>query len=129
MSNCLISSSARRRAASFHLDPGVGNIEQLAGLVFAENPGDVVVYDHDFIYLAMPLLGEHADGRRAATDPHALLGHAVDDRWIAGLHHHGRAAVDRQLYRLAVAEIHQRVAGDAAFLLRTAGQMMDPTER
>ena len=89
-----------------------------------------MVVDHDdFIDLAVPLLGEHADGRRAAADPHALLGDAVDDRGIAGLHHHGGAAVDRQFDRLAVAQVHQRVAGDAALLLGAAGEMMHAAER
>ena len=97
--------------------------------MLAENAGDVVVDDHDLIDLAVPLLGEHADRRRAAADPHALFGHAVDDRRIAGLHHHRGAAVDRQLDRLAVGEVHQRVAGDAAFLLGAAGQMMHAAER
>ena len=121
--------TARRRAPALHLDAGVGNIEQLAGLMLREHAGDVVVHHHDFVDLAMPLLGEHADGRRAAADPHALFGHAVDDRRIPGLHHHGGAAVDRQFDRLAVAQIHQRVAGDAAFLLGAAGQMMHAAER
>ena len=89
----------------------------------------MVVHHDDFIDLAVPLLGEHADGRRAASHPHALFGHAVDDGRIAGLHHHGGAAVDRQFDRLAVAEIHQRVAGDAAFLLRAAGEVMHAAER
>ncbi len=48
---------------------------------------------------------------------------------LARLHHHGRAAVDRELDRLAVAELHQRVAGDAALLLRSAGEMVDAAER
>ena len=121
--------TARRRAPPFHLDPGIGNIEQFAGLVFRENTGDVVIHDHDFIDLAVPLLGEHADGRRAAPHPHAFFGNAVHDRRIAGLHHDGGAAVDRQFHRLAIGEIHQRVAGDAALLLGTAGQMMHAAER
>ena len=89
----------------------------------------MVVDHHDLVDLAVPLLGEHADGRRAAADPHALFGNAVDDRRIAGLHHDGGAAVDREFDRLAVGEIHQRVAGDAAFLLGAAGQMMHAAER
>ena len=89
-----------------------------------------MVVDHDdFVDLAVPLLGEHADRRRAAADPHAFFRDAIDDRRIAGLHHHGGAAVDRELDRLAIAEVHQRVAGDAAFLLGAAGQMMHAAER
>ncbi len=53
----------------------------------------------------------------------------IDDRRLAGLHHHGGAAVDGQLHRLAVGEVHQRVAGDAALLLGAAGQMMHAAER
>ena len=121
--------TARRRAPALHLDAGVGNIEQLAGLMLAEHAGDVVVDHHDLIDLALPLLGEHADGGRAAADPHPLFRHAVDDRRIAGLHHHGGAAIDGQFHRLAIGEIHQRVAGDAAFLLGAAGQMMHAAER
>src|SRR5439155_20849 len=66
---------------------------------------------------------------RAAADPHALFGHAIDDRRLAGLDHERRAAIDREFDRLAVAQIHQRVAGDAAFLLRAAGQMVHAAER
>ena len=113
--------TARRRAPSLHLDSGVGNIEQFAGLMFDEHAGDVVVDHHDFIDLAVPLLGKHADGRRAAANPHPLLGYAVDDGRIAGLHDHGGAAIDGEFDRLAVAEVHQRIAGNAAFLLRAAG--------
>jgi len=54
----------------------------------------------------MPMVAER-------SDPHPFLGDAVMMR-IAGLHKHGRAAVDHDLDRLAVAQIHQRVAGDAA---------------
>ncbi len=116
------------RAPPLHLDPGIGNIEQLAGLMFRENAGDMVIHHHDLIDLAMPLLGEHADGRRAAAHPHALFGHSVDDGGIAGLYDDGSAAVDGQFHRLAVGEVHQRVAGDAAFLLGAAGQMMHAAE-
>ena len=97
--------------------------------MLAEHAGDVVVDDHDLVDLAVPLLGEHADRGRTASDPHPLFGHAVHDWRIAGLHHHGRAAVDGDLHRLAVAQIHQRIAGDAAFFLRPAGQMMNAAER
>ena len=97
--------------------------------MLAENASDVVVHDHDLIDLAMPLLGEHADRRRAAAHPHALFGNTVDDGRMAGLHHDRGAAVDRQFHRLAVGKVHQRVAGDAAFLLGAAGQMMHAAER
>ena len=82
--------------------PVSGNVEQLAGLMLAENAGDVIVDHDDLVDLAVPLLGEHADRRRTAADPHPLFGDAVDDRRLAGLHHDSRAAVDRELDRLAV---------------------------
>src|SRR5581483_6170679 len=118
-----------RRATAFHLDTGIGDIEQLAGLMLTEHTGDVIVDHDDLVDLAVPLLGEHADGCRAATDPHALLARAVHHGRLAGLHDHGRAAVDAELDRLAVAQIHQRIAGYAAFLLRSASQMMHAAER
>ena len=121
--------TARRRTPSLHLDSGVGNIEQFAGLMFAQDAGDMVIHDDHFVDLAVPLLGEHADRGRTAADPHPFLGDAIDDGRITGLHHHAGAAVDGEFDRLAVTQIHQRVAGDAAFLLRAAGQMMDAAER
>jgi hypothetical protein len=58
------------------------------------------------------------------------LRRAVDDRrGLPGLHHHGRAAVDLHLDRLAVAQGQQRVAGDAALGLRPAGQVVHAAER
>jgi len=42
---------------------------------------------------------------------------------------HGGAAVDREFDGFAITEVHQRVAGDAAFLLGAAGQMMHAAER
>ena len=109
--------AARCGTPSLHLDPGVGNIEQFTGLMFAENTGDVVIHHHDLIDFAVPLLGEHADRRRAASHPHPLLSHAVNDRRISSLHDDVGAAVDRQIDRFTVAQIHQRVTGDAALLL------------
>src|SRR5581483_6114884 len=38
-------------------------------------------------------------------------------------------AVDGQLHRLAIGEVHQRVAGDAALLLGAAGEVMHAAER
>ena len=55
--------AAGRRAPAFHLDSGVGDVEQLSGLMLAENAGDVVIDHHDLVHLAVPLLGEHADRR------------------------------------------------------------------
>ena len=97
--------------------------------MLGQHAGDVVV-DHDHLVdMAEPLLREDADRGRAAADPHALLELAVDDRRLAGLHDHARAAVDRELDRLAVAEREQRVAGDDALLLAAAGQVTHAAER
>src|SRR5262249_29513263 len=101
----------------------------LPARVSGDHAGYVVAHHDAPTALAVPFLGKHADGPRAATNPHAFLDYAIDDGRPPGLHHHGRAAVDCQLDRLAVAEIHQRVAGDAAFLLRATGQMMHAAER
>ena len=79
--------------------------------------------------MVLPLRREHADGGRAAAHPHALLARAVDDRRPVGLDHHGRAAVDRELDGLAVAERQQRFAGDDALLLAAAGQVMHAAQR
>ena len=48
---------------------------------------------------------------------------------MSGLHDDGGTAVDRQLDRLAIAQIHQRVTGDAPLLLRAAGEMMNAAQR
>ena len=89
----------------------------------------MVVDDHHIVDVLEPLLGEHADRRRAAADAHPLFDHAVDRRRRAGLDNEGRAAVDRHLDRLAVAKLQQRLAGDPALLLRAAGEMFDPAQR
>ena len=89
----------------------------------------MVVDDDDLVDLSVPLLGEDADRRRAAADAHPAFLDAVDDRRLAGLDDHGLALVDGQLDRLAVAELEQGVAGDAALLLRAAGEMVDAAER
>ncbi len=103
--------------------------EHLAGLMLGEHAGDVVI-DHDHLVdLAEPLLGEHADRRRAAADAHALFHRAVDDGRAARLHDDAGAAIDRHLDRLAVAEIEQRLAGDAAFFFAAMRQMIDAAER
>ena len=71
--------------------------------MLTEHTRDVVIHHDDFVDLAVPLLGEHADRRRPTPHPHALLRNAVDDRRMPGLHHDGGAAIDGQLNRLAVA--------------------------
>ena len=90
------------------LMPGVLPAQHLAGLVLGDDAGDVVVDHHDLVDQAAPLRGEHADRGRAAADAHAVLGLAVDDRRLAGLDDDGRAAVDGELDRLAVAEVEHR---------------------
>ena len=114
---------------SLDLDAGVAHAEKLSGLVLGEDAGDVIIDHHHFIDLVYPLAREHADGGRAAADPHALFGDAIDNRGIAGLHHHGGAAVDGELDRFAVRQVHQRVAGNTALFLRSTGEMMHAAER
>ena len=93
-----------------------------------EHAGDVVVDHHHLVGMAEPLRREDADRRRAAADAHPLLLDAVDDRRLVGRDHDRRAAFDLQLDRLAVAERHHHLAGDAAFPLRAAGQVVDAAE-
>src|ERR1700722_15357342 len=121
--------TAGRRAAPFHPDARVTHAQQLARLMLGQNTGDVVVDDNHFIDLVAPLLGEHADRRRAAADPHALLKFAIDDRRLAGLHDHARAAVNDKLDTFAVAEIEESIAGDAALFLAAVGEVIDAAER
>ena len=91
--------AARRRFAAAHADAGRRHVEEAAGLVLGQHAGDVVVDDDHLVDMAVPLLGEDADRRRAAADAHALLAHAVDDRRLARPHDDRRAAVDRELDR------------------------------
>ena len=72
--------------------------------MFGENAGDVIIDHYDFVDFPHPLHREHSDGCRAAPYAHAVFFYSVDDRWMPGLHHHCRAAVDGHLYRLAVAQ-------------------------
>ncbi len=97
--------------------------------MLGENAGDVVVNHHHFINLAEPLFGEHANRGRAAADPHALFLCAIDRGRLACLHHHGGAVVNAEFYRLAVAQIQQRLAGRRAFLATAAGQVAHTAER
>ena len=75
----------RRRLAAAHLDARGPHVEAAAGLVLGQHAGDVVVDDHHLVGMAEQLLGEDADGGRAAAHAHALLLDAVDDRRPAGL--------------------------------------------
>src|SRR5690606_21462534 len=51
------------------------------------------------------------------------------DGRLARLHHQLRAAVDAELDRLLVAQRHHYVAGDAAFFLAAAGEMVHAAQR
>ena len=97
--------------------------------MLAQHAGDVVV-DHDHLVdMVLPLRREHADRRRAAADPHALLEGAVHHRWPVRLNHDGRAAIDGEFDGFAIAQRHQRVAGDDAFFLAAAGEMVNAAQR
>ena len=89
----------------------------------------MVVDDDDLVGFASELLREDADGGRAAADAHAPLLHAVHDGCLAGLHDDLRAPVDAELRRLLVAEREHHLAGDAAFLLAAAGEVVHPAQR
>ena len=54
-----------------HADAGRPHVENAARLMLGQDAGDVIVDDDHFIDMRLPLLGEHADRRRAAADPHA----------------------------------------------------------
>jgi hypothetical protein len=97
--------------------------------VLGEHAGDVVVDHHHLVGMAEELLGEDAHGGRAAAHAHALLLHPVDDGRLAGLDDHLRAAVDGELDRLLVAQRFHHFAGDAAFLLAAAGEVVHAAQR
>src|SRR6202142_4800082 len=97
--------------------------------MLGQDTGDVIVDDNHLIDLVAPLLAQHADRPRAASDPHALLKLAINDRRLAGLHDHARAAVNDKLDTFAVAEVEQSITGDAAFLLAAVGKVIDAAER
>ena len=97
--------------------------------MFGQDTGDVIVDNHHFIDLVAPLLGEHADRRRAAADPHALLMLAVNNGRLPGLHDQARAAVHDKLDSLAVAQVEESVAGDAALFLAAVREVIDAAER
>src|SRR5690349_19636904 len=67
----------RRRRAAAQADAGRRHVEALAGLVLAQDTGDVVVDHHHLVGMAVPLAREDADGGRAAADAHAPLLDAV----------------------------------------------------
>ena len=118
-----------RRFAAAHPDAGRLHVKELARLMLAKYAGDMVVDDDHLVGMAVPLLGEHADGGRAAADPHAFFHHIVDPRRLARLQQHLRAALDLQFGRLLVAQRQHHLAGDVAFLLAAAGEMTHPAQR
>ena len=70
----------RRRAPPAHPDAGRFHVEDAPRLMFGEDAGDMIIDDDDFIDMRLPLLGEHADRRRTAADPHAGFLNTVDHR-------------------------------------------------
>src|SRR5690606_19607745 len=99
--------AAGGRAPAKDLDARILPAEHLAGLMFRHDAGDVVVHHDNLVNQSPPLGGEHADGGRTTTDAHAMFLLAVDDGRRAGLDHDRRAAIDRELDRLPVAQIEQ----------------------
>ena len=97
-------------------------------LVLGEHAGDVVVHHHHFIAKAQPLTGEHANRRRAATHPHALLGHTIDHRRLSGLQSKLRAAFDLNLCGLLVAQHMHEFQRHATLFFAAAGEVMNPTQ-
>jgi hypothetical protein len=121
--------ASRRGAVALDAYAGFRNIEEFTSLVLGENAGDVVVDHDDLVHQPKPLPGEHADGGGTTSDPHAFLGLSVDDRRLPRGDDDARAAVHRNFHRLAVTQGKQAFAGDAAFLLRSAGQVPHAAER
>src|SRR5262249_3832795 len=121
--------AARRRLAPAHADASRLHLEEAARLMLSQHAGDVVVDDDDLVGMALPLLGEDADGGGAATDPHALLLGPVYDGRLARPHRESRAAVDDQVRRTLVAEGEDGLEGDDALLLAAAGEMPNAAPR
>ena len=112
-----------------HLDSGLGDAEQLSCLMLGQNAGDVVVDYNHLIDFAKPLLGEHPDGGRAAAHPHAFFLRAINHRWLARLHDHCGAFINRKFHRLAIAQVQQGLTSDRTFATAAAGEMADATQR
>jgi hypothetical protein len=92
-------------------------------------PGDVVVHHHHLVDQPVPLLGEHADGRRAAAHPHPLFRTPLTTGGLPGLDDDGGALVDLTSTASPLHSRIERVAGHAAFLLAAAGQVLDAAQR
>ena len=115
--------AAGRRSPPAHAHARGPHVEEAAGLVLGQDARDVVV-DHDnLVRMAIPLLGEHADGGGAAADPHALLTLVIDDGGAARLDHHLGATLHPDFHRPAAAEVEHGLAGYIALALGAAGQV------
>ena len=97
--------------------------QELARLMLGKHAGDVIVHHDDLVHMPVPLPGEYADGGRAAADPHALLGNAVDDRRRARAKHEACATVHGHLDGFAIAQLQESVASDIALRLAAAREM------
>ena len=126
---CDLEVSSRCGSASTHANTSRWHVQDLAGLMFGKDPRDVVVDYNDLVSLTVPLLGKDADRRRTAADTHPLLFNPVDHRRLARLHDQAGAVVDRQFDRLLVAQRLHDAAGDIAFFLGAARQMIDAAKR
>src|SRR5205807_2275164 len=116
-------------AAAFHFDSGLGDAEQLSGLMFRQNAGDVIIDYDDFIDFAVPLFREHSDGGGAAAYAHPLFLDAIDNRRLACLDNHGCAFIDGEFDGLAVAQVQKRLAGHGAFAAAASGEVANSAER
>jgi len=110
------------------LIPDGGMSRQRPGLVLGENTGDVIVHHHDFIDMSMPLLRKmpmvaepHPTRMRCSSTP--LTTGALP----ASITTCAPPSISTST-ALVVAQIHHHLAGDAAFLLAAAGEMVHPAQ-
>ena len=104
------------------------DVETFAGLMFAQDPRDVIVHDDNLVAETLPLLRKDADGRRPAADPHALLRHPVDNRRAPGLQHNRGSPVDRYLLSPLVPQGFHEFDRDPALFFTSPGEMVHPTQ-
>ena len=97
--------------------------------MLGDNAGDMVINHHHLVDQPPPLRREHADRRGTAAHAHTLFELAIYHRRSTGLHDHCRPAIDCQFDRQLVAERKHGIAGDPAFSLGTAGQVMHAAQR
>ena len=91
--------------------------------MFADNAGDVVIDNDDFVSMSMPLLGENTDCRRAAADPHAGFASAIDHRRCTSSDGNCGALINAQFDVMAIQQLQKCVAGDAALAFASTGQV------